>query len=207
MMKKKKMMYILLPVVLGLWGVIFYKIFSSFGGDDYKPSHSMSSIVKNDTNTFIPDTFNLINDYIDPFLDRDLAAKKSSGFVARGSSSSRQMDNTGTPSSSKGQSNLPTIQRGSRNDRVGGGNVSGSSAAAKQKSKTKIRWPDLNYGGIIKNHSSGKVVVLITINGENKLMKVGDIQEGISLLEVHRDSIEIEFHEERRMVMKHPDEL
>jgi hypothetical protein len=67
-MKNKKLIYILLPLVLLIWGIIFYKIFTriDISNNDqasfFKPEKS-DTIAKKDT-------FILIADYRDPFLDQ-----------------------------------------------------------------------------------------------------------------------------------------
>ena len=66
-MKNKKLMYILLPLVIIIWGAIVYKIISNYtGGND-------TGIVLSDEKTKvlpvnIADTFSLILNYPDPFL-------------------------------------------------------------------------------------------------------------------------------------------
>ena len=64
------------------------------------------------------------------------------------------------------------------------------------------QWPSLSYGGIIKNQKSGKQFVLVNINGEGNLMKTGDEVSGIQLLKVYKDSIEVSFQKEKKVVWK-----
>ena len=52
-------------------------------------------------------------------------------------------------------------------------------------------WPSISYGGLIKNQKSNKQLILIMINGENGLMKLGDQINGIELKKVYKDSIEV----------------
>jgi hypothetical protein len=66
-MKNKKLMYILLPLAIIIWGLIIYKIISNYTGDDD------TGIVSNNNKTNalpvnIADTFSLILNYPDPFL-------------------------------------------------------------------------------------------------------------------------------------------
>jgi hypothetical protein len=69
-MKNKKVIYILLPLVILIWGTILYRILKNIA-----PEESVSS-----GKSYIPsletaraDTFSLIADYPDPFLSRTSA--------------------------------------------------------------------------------------------------------------------------------------
>ena len=69
-MKNKRLIYILAPLVLLIWGLIFYKIFTHFGDDQNK-----TMVNPDQTNTNkkqLPrDTFTIIANYRDPFLGRN----------------------------------------------------------------------------------------------------------------------------------------
>jgi len=75
MLKNKKAIYILLPLVIFIWGIVIYNIFSSMGGG--------SEIVL--VNTAIPeesvsrqiaiDTFSITANYRDPFLGKIVSGK------------------------------------------------------------------------------------------------------------------------------------
>lgn len=57
--------------------------------------------------------------------------------------------------------------------------------------KGDVKWPDVLYGGIIKNNISGKQILLLTINKKEYLMKVNDTLEGLLIKEVYPDSIKL----------------
>lgn len=63
-------------------------------------------------------------------------------------------------------------------------------------------WPNLVYGGLIKNQKSNKVLALVQINGQANIMKIGDIAGEIELTKIFRDSIEVRFQKEKRFVRK-----
>ena len=73
-MKSKKTVYILLVVVAGIWGTLFYKIFSGLGGDNDIKSNTIQIPQTLIANSF-SDTFSLIANYRDPFLGKQLAPK------------------------------------------------------------------------------------------------------------------------------------
>ena len=75
MLKNKKIIYILLPVVLFIWGTVLFKIFNAFDNDDdlniaikekkFKPIHKITR-----------DTFSISKYDRDPFLDYRNTSKK-----------------------------------------------------------------------------------------------------------------------------------
>lgn len=73
-MKNKKLLYILIPVVLLVWGVIIYRIFNvvnSSGSNEVRKS----SFVENTVNETLIDTFSIHPNYRDPFISK--RAKKT----------------------------------------------------------------------------------------------------------------------------------
>jgi hypothetical protein len=68
-MKGKKGIYIMLPLVLAIWFIIGYRIYNAIKDDgDNKKVHEISNV----TNTVEQktDSFTLIADYRDPFLEK-----------------------------------------------------------------------------------------------------------------------------------------
>ena len=66
-MRNKKTLYILLPAVVLIWGLVFYKIFS---GINKTPENTFKQPIKKNTNAANEknDTIQLIANYRDPFL-------------------------------------------------------------------------------------------------------------------------------------------
>ncbi len=71
-----------------------------------------------------------------------------------------------------------------------------------EKATTIINWPSLSFGGIIKNQKSGKQLAIVKINGQENIMREGDTIEGILLLKVSMDYIEVSFEKEKKIVSK-----
>ncbi|MDQ3109907.1 MAG: hypothetical protein M3R17_08425 [Bacteroidota bacterium] len=67
-MKNKKTAYILVPIVLAIWGIIGWKVYAAMGGKDESNIVAISENV-NVSKIDIPDTIELIANYRDPFLD------------------------------------------------------------------------------------------------------------------------------------------
>jgi hypothetical protein len=158
-MKNKKLLYILIPCTLLLWGMIVYKIVSVVSSDN-------ASAVKNEAytsitpNNVISDTFSLHPSYRDPFLGnihRDISFKHK--VIAK-------------------QTTIPTFTKYVR------------------------PFPQIIYSGIIKNAKSNKQLVMVQINGQSHIMKIGDIIGAVELTKVFRDSIGVEFENEMRFILK-----
>ncbi len=75
-MKNKKALYILLPVVIVVWGIIAFKIFGHLDKKEPVPL-ILENTQTVQENNIVPDTFNLIYDYKDPFLNKKSPAKKN----------------------------------------------------------------------------------------------------------------------------------
>jgi len=74
-MKNKKTLYILLPVAIFIWGLIGYKIYSHFiNKKEITRDVSVENNLGNKENK--ADTFSLINNYRDPFLDNSYKPEK-----------------------------------------------------------------------------------------------------------------------------------
>ncbi len=73
-MKNKKLLYVLIPVVLFIWGTVIFKIFNVVHTDDSNASFNKASIGTIENENLI-DTFSIHPDYPDPFLGRHV--KKS----------------------------------------------------------------------------------------------------------------------------------
>jgi hypothetical protein len=161
-MKNKKMLYVLIPAVLLVWGMIIYKIVSPVSGGDNITGLQNNQFALSSTTEILNDTFSINPNYRDPFLGK--TTKKSN------------------PSENK-ESNADI-------DPI------------KKNTATSTKWPSLIYGGMIKNQKSNKQLVLIQINGQSSSIKLGEVINGIELIKIFRDSIEVRFGKENKFVGK-----
>ncbi|HEX3008688.1 MAG TPA: hypothetical protein VHO90_13840 [Bacteroidales bacterium] len=81
-MKNKKLIYFLMPMVLLVWGLIFYRVYMGLENND-KESYGQLSYNSGKKEDVKQDTFVLIASYKDPFLDgkTEVARVVSSGQV------------------------------------------------------------------------------------------------------------------------------
>jgi hypothetical protein len=83
-MQKKGMTYILLAAVAMVWGLVFYRIFSSLGEEEtWKPKSSNSFVA--DTSSEISENFVLSLNYRDPFLSKPSFSVNYSAIEPRSS--------------------------------------------------------------------------------------------------------------------------
>ena len=68
-MKNKHLIYLLGPLVLLIWGLIFYKVYEHFRGG--KEVFGNAAAKYTDKKENAPDTFTIKANYRDPFLDRN----------------------------------------------------------------------------------------------------------------------------------------
>lgn len=155
-MKNKKTVYLVLPVVVGLWALVIYKVVQIYSASEEKVTSA---------NAFIPpvlissaaDTFSIAADYIDPFLGRSIVK-----------SDHKASEPTQLP----------------------------------KKIMEPLKWPAIAYGGMIKSRKSNDQLCMVVINGQSNFMKEGDITKDVQLKKVYKDSIEVVFQKEKRMVRK-----
>lgn len=83
MMKKKGKTYILLVVVLGIWGVIGYQVFAKLNPDDSPIVAANSDISFTPKQTIEKDTFSINSKHRDPFLGKPYQLKQTSNIKKR----------------------------------------------------------------------------------------------------------------------------
>ena len=66
--------------------------------------------------------------------------------------------------------------------------------------KAPIRWPRLNYQGLISRE--GSALCLVEIDAQLFFMAKGEEQKGVKLLAVTNDSIGLQFENERKYIRK-----
>jgi hypothetical protein len=71
-MKNKKSIYILLPFVVIVWGLVFYQVYNFINRDSEDKWFDRPVFSTQQQEKLINDTFNLILDYPDPFINRQV---------------------------------------------------------------------------------------------------------------------------------------
>lgn len=158
-MNSIKFRFILLPSVIIVWGIIFYRVSSNF----YFPRPiilaTTSAIKEGELNFLITESFTIAAKCRDPFLDESFSESKAM-----------------TKIKPKHITTIPISQ--------------------------VIIWPNIKYEGRIKNMKSNAELILVIIDEESLIMKMGEKTKGIKLLKVYKDSIEIEMNKIIKIVKK-----
>lgn len=67
-----------------------------------------------------------------------------------------------------------------------------------RKNPSLTQWPSIKYLGSISNGDKKKQIVMIAINGKERIMKQKDLIDGVTLGKIYRDSIEVVYNGEWR---------
>lgn len=156
-MKNKKALYILLPLVLLVWGLIILRIIKQVKSTPNGNYYRQQVVNIDDSEEIKLDTFTIIANYRDPFLGRVVIVRQQP-----------------TRSMVKTRSEERPVRR-IRN--------------------RSIRWPSIAYNGVITNENKTNDVALISINNVNYLMKIGDVNQEVTLLMVYPDSVRLQYQE------------
>jgi hypothetical protein len=79
-----------------------------------------------------------------------------------------------------------------------------SSPVKEKKVTTPVvsSWPQIVYGGLIRNQQSKKELAMVQVNGQGNFMRTGDIAGDVRLLKVFKDSIIVSFGKEKKSIRK-----
>lgn len=145
-MKKKQKTYVLLAIVLGIWGVILYQFMGAFN----PPSETV--VQNNSDEIFIPkeikerELFALNLDYRDPFLGTAVSPKK------------------------RAVKSAPKIP------------------------KAEVPKKSIQFTGFIEQKNSKQKIFFVTIEGQQKMMKVNDSFQEVKLLKGSKTSIRVRYN-------------
>jgi len=151
-LKNKTKTYVLLIIVLGVWGAIAYQIWSGLHQD-------IPEIIQQDINTaFNPlnkvemDTFSVQVFDRNPFLGTLTKAK---------------------------------VNNQKRNTRI---------------KTTPFVWIPISYQGLIKNPSSKEQLYVLTINGQQHLLKRGQNRDGVSLVRGDSKKVTVKYKNHQKKI-------
>ena len=165
MKKNKKLQYILLTVVLVVWGLVIYRIFFEGRSKPDNLTQVIKPIVK-ETIEAKKESYRLIASYRDPFLEG-------------GTSIEIKPENADQENQQRSSSNL-------RRRRT---NVS------------RVRWPEVKYGGFIESNGN-KYTILLNIKNRDYLVYEGDTVEEIVVKEFYKDSLIVSYNNEDKTLIK-----
>ena len=158
-MKSKKSIYILLPIVLIIWGILIYQFFSYTSSEIIEVQEELPLFVKIDYKE--PDTTALDVNHRDPFTGKLENAKYN-----------------GSPSNKK-VTNPPKI---------------------KTETTPEVQ-TQIEYKGIVSDVANKKKVFMVVIDNQTYLMKQGDKENGVELINGNRESITIKHKGKKKNIL------
>ncbi len=153
-MKNKTKTYILLVAVLGIWGIIGYKILSAFGPEKEVLNDTFQVTAFKPKTSEEIDTFSVKTVSRDPFLGTLTKKKK------------------------------PIVKQ------------------KKVIPKPEFKWVPIIYHGAISNKSSKSQIFVVSINGKQHLMKIGQEVDGVKLKSAITKNIVVTYKGKRKTINK-----
>ncbi len=171
-LKNKKSTYFLLPVTLGIWGFIGYKVYQYMNADDEEIALT-ENVVPINVEKLAPDTFAIFNNYRDPFLGND--GKEMEGIKKVNSGNSYS-----------GNSNA--IKNPKRNTTVVPTNTVNANAG----------WPKISYNGMMLNESKKQAIGFVSVDGVSHRVKVGDKIGDLKIIDFNQNEVNIQRGKEKK---------
>jgi hypothetical protein len=171
-MKNKKATYMLLSLVVCIWGIIGIRIYKHIHDSDNDEYNAISAI---NNSTYIPDSSKNVElklNYKDPFLKRNVVVARS----------------TSTPQINKNRTSANIRNR-----------VSRPNQPVHKKMKS---WPDIQYSGLILNDKTNEELGLVQIGSQSFLIRNGDIREKIEILAIFADSVIVRYEDDQKTFLK-----
>lgn len=160
MQQKKKTIYILMPIVILVWGFVFYQLYGYFFSTPSYAYTEEKTIINIDE--IKKDTFSIVANYRDPFL-----SQKKIQTVSH-----------------------PVVSKTNR------------STTKKNSAPTVLKWPLIQYKGMIKNNNSEKRVAIINIDGKERIVKEGTTLNELKVVKIEKETITVSFQDEQKTINK-----
>ncbi len=77
-----------------------------------------------------------------------------------------------------------------------------SNLRRRRTSVSRIRWPEIAYGGFIEDDTDQEITILLNLNKRDYLVKEGDIIDQIIVKAFYGDSLLVEYKDEEKILKK-----
>ncbi|MDB5267923.1 MAG: hypothetical protein JWP58_963 [Hymenobacter sp.] len=174
-MKNKRLLYVLLPAVLAIWGLIFQRIWSAAAGEP-EPEPADAALPHVLTGPVTAHTLpKLLLNYSDPFKVTTEKAGRSLDQPANRPVAFAQAVTSPTL-------NFPV--------------------APVPVAVAPVVWPSLRYLGFINNPRQNSRIALLAINEQEVMLKSGDNRQGVVVASIFRDSVQVTFQGKKKTVSR-----
>lgn len=160
MQQKKKNIYILLPIVILVWGFVFYQLYGYFFSTPSYANTEEKTIINIDE--IKKDTFSIVANYRDPFLSQKRAQTVNHRVAVKTNGSKTKKNST------------PTV----------------------------LKWPSIQYKGMIKNNNSERRVAIVTVDGKERIVKEGTTLNELKVVKIEKETITVFFQDEQKTINK-----
>lgn len=160
MQQKKKTIYILLPIVILVWGFVFYQLYGYFFSTPSYANTEEKTIINIDE--IKKDTFSIVANYRDPFLSQKKAQIANHQVAVK---------------------------------------INGSTTK-KNSAPTVLKWPSIQYKGMIKNNNSERRVAIVNIDGKERIVKEGTTLIELKVVKIEKETITVSFQDEQKTINK-----
>jgi hypothetical protein len=73
---------------------------------------------------------------------------------------------------------------------------------SQNSSNKNVSWPNISYGGLVKNTKDGKELALVKISDRTIITQKNNIIEGIKILALYSDSVKVQLQKETKTIVK-----
>jgi len=96
----------------------------------------------------------------------------------------------------------PFLDKGYKKKKTTSSKITQKKKKRKQKKHPEIKWPDIQYHGVIENQHTSKQIIVLSIDGREHLMYFKDSVKYVHILEIYEDSIQIRFNNQMKTFLK-----
>lgn len=173
--KNSKVTYLLAILVIGIWSVIVIRVFS-FDDNMEVSLPKIQPIQSSHRKNKEKEVYCLQENYIDPFLGRKNSKKSAINNISRSRINQSKISET----------RLEYLKK----------------KEAKRKTAPKENTPKIVYRGLYTNTSRGKKIALVDINEHRYVLNEGKIVQGVKVLFISKDSIQVSCSDDVLMIRK-----
>ena len=80
--------------------------------------------------------------------------------------------------------------------------TNGSSKTKKNTSLTVLKWPLIQFKGMIKNNNSEKRVAIVIVDGKEQIVKEGTTLNELKVIKIEKETITVSFQKEQKTISK-----
>lgn len=80
--------------------------------------------------------------------------------------------------------------------------IANQDVVPQKKITESIPWPKLVYGGIIENRKNSRTIIIMSVDGKERLMCSGDEYANVKVAKIYWDSVKVIFNKQYKTIKK-----